>query len=343
MKLILFKDTGDIKEVQPTSVIVCAWNEEENLKELVPLLLNQEHPSLEVVIVDDRSVDQTYDYLVKQKKQYHNLKVVRVDSVPDHMNAKKYALLLGIKAATHDCLLLTDADCRPTSPLWAKEMSSRYQKNTNFVLGFSPYKSESSLLNLLIRYETLLTGLQYLTSTLWGNPYMGVGRNLSYRKSFFLEKNGFSGIQHIMGGDDDLFVNRHATGANSKICIEPTAIMVSTPKKTWKAYYSQKRRHFSVGKHYLTADKIKLSLFSISQILFWICFVTLIVLTLNPYLVAGGFGLRLLFQIILFGLGAKKLSVKFPIVLIPMIDLIFTVFLPLVSLPALLSKKIKWR
>ncbi len=342
LRLIFYNSKSDDKSPEAISIIVCARNEEENLKELVPLLLQQDHPNYELIVVDDRSVDSTYEYLFNLQAESDKVKLVRIDEVPDHMNSKKYALLLGIKAAKNDLLLLTDADCRPRSLNWASTISKEYNTETQFVIGYSPYNFKWSLLNLLIQFETLLTGIHYLSATLWGVPYMAVGRNLSYRKSFFLTQNGFSGIQHIVGGDDDLFVNKYANRNNSKICISPDSIVDSVPKSSWKSYFTQKKRHLSVGRSYKLFDKIRLTLFSTSQILFWICFVTLSLLSVNPYVTFGGFGFRLVLQTIVLGLGAKKLSGKFPLIVLPVIDLIFAVLLPLLSVPALLSKKIKW-
>lgn len=343
MRLIFFKSQNKGKRTKPISILVCAWNEEKNLKELLPVLLEQDHPDYEIVVVDDRSIDGTYDYLLELREKHDNLKMVRVDDLPDHMNAKKFAVTLGVKAAKHDLVLLTDADCRPNSPSWAKTMSSSFSKDVTFVLGFSSYKFSWSPLNLIIQYETLLTGIHYLSRALWKSPYMGVGRNLSYKKSFFLKNKGFSGFQDVLGGDDDLLVNRYANGKNTAICISPDSRVESIPKTSWSSYLVQKRRHYAVGKHYRTKDKINLALFSLSQILFWICFVTLAILAVNPYLIAGGFGLRLTLQLIVMGVGAKKLSNKLPIILLPLLDLIYSVFLPTIGVPALLSKKNKWR
>ncbi len=339
---VVFHKSKPVGQPKPISIIVCAWNEEQNLKELVPLLLQQDHPDFEVIVVDDRSVDATYEYLFHLQSEIKNLKLVRIDEVPNHMNSKKYALLLGIKAARNDLLLLTDADCRPNSLNWAKLMSSQYDEETVFVIGYSPYTFKWTLLNLLIQYETLLTAIHYLSAVLRKVPYMAVGRNLSYRKSFFLNQNGFSGIQHIVGGDDALFVNKFANGTNSKICIAPEAVVVSEPKDNWESYFIQKKRHLSIRKNYKMTDKIRLTLFSASQILFWICFIALSFLSADPYLVFGGFGLRLILQIIVIGPGVKRLSGKFPIIVLPLMDLIFAVLLPLISIPALLSKKIRW-
>ncbi|MEQ9424989.1 MAG: glycosyltransferase [Cyclobacteriaceae bacterium] len=342
LRLLFKKSAKPADKPAPVSVIVCAWNENQNLRELVPLLLSQDHQNYEVIIVDDRSTDESYDYLIEQRDKNKNFKHVRVDTVPDHIDAKKYAVTLGVKAAQNDHLLFTDADCRPQSNQWVSQMVSEFQDETIFVLGYSPYTFSWSLLGLMIGFETLLTGIHYLTAALWGMPYMGVGRNLMYRKSYFLQHKGFIGFNNVTGGDDDLLVNKHGTSKNTRVCIDENAAVFSIPKTTFTSYFIQKKRHLSVGKHYQLKDKIRLGIHSISQILFWICLLSLAILEINPYVIGGGYLIRLIIQLVVMGFGARKLSDKFPVYLLPLMDFIYTLYIPLVGLPALLSKKVKW-
>ena len=83
----------------PVSVIVCAHDEEQNLKELIPILLNQNHPEFEIIVVDDRSNDGTFDLLLQETSKDHRLRMVHVNRTPQLFNAKKYALTLGIKVS----------------------------------------------------------------------------------------------------------------------------------------------------------------------------------------------------------------------------------------------------
>ncbi|MFM8911938.1 MAG: glycosyltransferase, partial [Flammeovirgaceae bacterium] len=247
---------------RPVSIIVCAHDEEQNLRELVPLLLQQDHPQFEVIVVEDRCNDGTYDFLLQATKENALLRMVRVVNKPEHVNGKKYALTLGIKAAKYDRVLLTDADCRPVSVQWAREMSCWYLPETIFVLGFSPYRKSSSLLNAFIRFESTLTGIQMVGMAMLGKPYMGLGRNLLYEKKVFLENKGFNQHLEVTGGDDDLFINQHATRHNTLVKLGTGATTVSAPKKTWHEYFHQKVRHLSVGKRYQFSDKMILGLFS---------------------------------------------------------------------------------
>jgi hypothetical protein len=126
--------------------------------------------------------------------------------------------------------LLTDADCRPHSELWIQSVSEQCASEKEIVLGYSPYQKEKGFLNLFIRYETLFAALQYVSYAILKNPYMGVGRNLAYRKSLFLNNKGFNGFLGVTGGDDDLFVNQHANGSNTSICVGEKALVYSVPK-----------------------------------------------------------------------------------------------------------------
>ena len=152
------------------SVIVAAHDEEENLRELLPLLLEQDHSEFEVIVVEDRCNDGTYDYLLEATKQNLRLKIVRIVQKPEHIHGKKFALTLGIKAAKYDWVLLTDADCRPASKSWIRLMSEQAVGPTQLVLGFSPYLRYPGLLNSFVRFESFLTGIQFIGLALLGKP-----------------------------------------------------------------------------------------------------------------------------------------------------------------------------
>src|SRR5690349_11485174 len=165
--------------------------------------------------------------------------MVHVNRLPAHVNAKKYAITLGIKAAKFEWLLFTDADCRPGDQ-WVRSMSSQFNNETSFVLGFSPYVKMLGVLNAFIRFETIITAIQYISFTLLGRPYMGVGRNLAYRRSIFLDGKGFNNFLNVTGGDDDLLVNQHATATNTVVHVDENALVYSKPKLTWSTFFNQK-------------------------------------------------------------------------------------------------------
>jgi len=194
---------------QPVSVIICARDEDENLARNLPGVLVQQYPSSkEVVVINDNSVDDSKFILQELKRTFKNLQIVELTQEAKLIAGKKYPLSIGIREANHEILLLTDADCVPSSEHWIQKMQEAYGEETEIVLGYGGYHRRKGLLNKLIRFETFHTALQYLSYALAGIPYMGVGRNLSYRKDLFLRNKGFSSINHIPSGDDDLFINK---------------------------------------------------------------------------------------------------------------------------------------
>ena len=330
------------RSVVPVSVIVAARNEENNLKALLPALQSQDHPQFEVVVVDDRSTDDTYPFLHEASKKISNLKVVRVDHTPDHLDHKKYALTLGIKAARNEQVLLTDADCRPASDQWISTMAGGVNGKDIFTLGYSQYRRRRGLLNLFIRFETLFTGIQYMSLALLGRPYMGVGRNLAYKKSFFLEKKGFNRFQGLMGGDDDLMVNQFANKHNTRISMGKEALTISEPKQSWAAFFIQKTRHLSVGKYYKASDKLFLGLFSITYVLTWLGLVPALWWGSNMALLLTILGLRSVLILMTFIIANKKLGDQFDWWWVPFLDIIFVFYYIFTAAKASFSKNVRW-
>jgi glycosyltransferase involved in cell wall biosynthesis len=345
-RLAFYKQTPaappDSSKKPGVSVIVCGWNELENLKKLIPRLLEQNYPVFELVIVDDRSNDECYDFLLFESFKHEQMRLVRINETPDHITPKKYALSLGIKAAQYDIILLTDADCMPQSIDWISQMQQKFSAEKQVILGYSPYTYHKGLLNFMIRYETFYTAAQYFSFTLAGLPYMGVGRNLAYTKSLFISNKGFHSHLNVLGGDDDLFVSEVATPKNVAICIEKQAHVVSVPKTTFLSWYRQKRRHLSVGKHYTFRNKVMLGLMSLSQMMFWFTFFILIFS--NEYIpwVLAGFLIRTSTQLWMLQNIAKKIDTTIKWFFIPIFDLLYTIYYIIIGSSVSISKQVRW-
>jgi glycosyltransferase involved in cell wall biosynthesis len=344
IKLGRFRPENDIQDddEKPASIIVCSHNEKENLKNLIPKLLSQTYTNFEVIVVDDRSNDGSYEYLLNEKQTNSALKLVRIDWTPEHVNPKKYALTLGIKSAQNDIMVMTDADCEPVSSNWLKQMANKFDDKTDFVLGFSYYKRYPGFLNLFIRYETLQTALLYITMALSGNPYMGVGRNIGYKRSFFLSRKGFNKFLNVTGGDDDLFVSKHSSARNTVAVLQPESVILSEPKNSFRDYFIQKIRHISVSKMYRFRHKLLIGVFSFSKILFWILGLSLMVLSHKILWIAGLFSIQLLLLLWVYNRFTKILKVKYELYSLWLMEFVYISYLVIFSLSAFTAKKIKW-
>lgn len=342
LPLAKYKDPeSDVQ--RPVSVIVAAHDELENLIELLPMLLDQDYPEFEVLLVNDRSEDDTEFYTYELEKQYPNFRVVTVKKTPEYLNPKKYALALGIRAAKYEHLLFLDADCRPCSPNWIKNMQGGYETGAEVVLGYSPYAHLKGFLNHLIRYETLLTGIQYLSHANKGKPYMGVGRNLSYTKGCFFKNKGFASHIKTMGGDDDLFVRDAANNSKVSIVISKDAQTESIPKKTFREWLVQKRRHLSVGGRYKAADRRRIGAFVLANILFYILLVVLLVLNSHFAILGALVGLRYLVVLPIYVMVARRLDEKIALPLLPVLDVVYFINYLFLGVSVVLYKKIRWK
>ena len=294
----------------PISVIVCARDQADNLTQKLPGVLVQTYPSShEVIVVNDNSVDETKYLLDELKKTFRHLQAVNLEYEAKLIPGKKYPLSIGIKEARHEVVLLTDADCGPASEFWMQKMQDGYDRGVEVVLGYGAYNKKPGLLNKLIRFETFHTALQYLSYAIAGTPYMGVGRNLSYTKNLFFKNKGFSALNRVPGGDDDLFINMVATKSNTNVVIDPGAFTLSEPKKTWREWMRQKSRHYATGKFYKGRHRFLLGLYSLTHFLFYPLFVAAL-LVYDWRLALGVFLVRFLFQSYIFYKSMEKLDEK---------------------------------
>ena len=327
----------------PVSVIIAARNEYYNLQENLPAILDQDYPDFEVVVVNHTSTDASALLLKEFQTKHPNLKVVHIEKELNFFHGKKFPLSIGIKSAENDILLLTDADCKPLSKNWISSMAGNYAPATEIVLGYGPYAQGKSLLNRFIRYDTFVVAMQYLSFALIGMPYMGVGRNLSYRRSMFFRNKGFTSHYQIASGDDDLFINQVANKRNTRIALQKDSFTYSVPKQTFDEWIRQKRRHLSTGKNYKFKFKLLLGTFSFSQLLFYLTSVVLIVLQVFPWFVLGLFFIRFFTQSIVNKKILGKLQEKHLYLFSLMGELFYVLLIPLLALAGVFGKPVRWK
>ncbi|MES2543778.1 MAG: glycosyltransferase [Bacteroidota bacterium] len=343
-KFAFSKVTKSTPKKIPISVIVCAKNEEQNVAQFIPLLAQQNYPNFEIILIDDASSDETLDIFEEFEKKYSNVRLVKVANNEAFWGNKKFAMTMGIKAAKKDYLLFTDADCYPTSKNWISEMSAQFTLHKTFVLAYGAYEKVSgSFLNKIIRFETLLTAVQYFSWAKMGKPYMGVGRNLAYKKDEFFNVNGFIDHMKIRSGDDDLFINQAANGTNTTVCYTPESFTYSKPKTTFKDWIKQKRRHVATAQFYKSFDRFQLTVFYLSQILFIALPIILLVNEYQWIIVTCLIAFRYLFAWITLGFAAGKLKEKDVMYWFPVIEIILIFTQLRVYITNIFSKPIHWK
>jgi cellulose synthase/poly-beta-1,6-N-acetylglucosamine synthase-like glycosyltransferase len=342
-RLAFLKARDEKPGAGPVSVVICARNEYDNLKNNLPLILRQEYPDFEVVVVNDNSQDDSLELLNDMAREHSNLKVVNLSQDLNFFHGKKFPLSLGIKSAANEILLLTDADCRPASSHWISSMTSGFREGKEIVLGYGAYERRPSLLNYLIRFETLWVAIQYLSFSLAGHTYMGVGRNIAYRKSLFYRNKGFSSHYKLSSGDDDLFINRAASRNNVAVEVSHQSHTVSVPKTSFGAWMRQKRRHFTTWKHYRKKYKWLLGGWSGSTLAFMLLFAATMVSGYNLLVGGGIFAIRFFSHLLITKKSMIRLNEKELLLLSPMAEIFLIIIYPVLGLANMIRKPDKWK
>ena len=304
-----FSKTEEIKTgIQPISIIICARNEARNLEKNLPLVLSQDYPEFEVIVVNDCSEDKTDELLEDLGKKYPRLKTTHIKKDAKFTHGKKLALTIGIKAASHEWLLLTDADCKPGSEKWISGMQRNFDNETSVVLGYGAYSREKGFINNFIRFDTFFIALQYFGFAMAGRLYMGVGRNLAYRKSLFFENKGFAAHRKLASGDDDLFINQVATEGNTRVEFSSDTYTYSEAEKSFSTWFKQKKRHLTTGSHYNMGTKSLLAGELISRVFFYLLFIVLLIDLKFLIIVLAAFFVRLSFMLTIYKIGMTRLK-----------------------------------
>ncbi|MEC8617829.1 MAG: glycosyltransferase [Bacteroidota bacterium] len=329
LRVSIHQNNPDKKTQEKTSLIICARNEKENLEQHLESFLKQDYKDFELIVVNDRSWDSSIEFLNNMALKYPNLKVVDIpDNQTDHFG-KKFALTLAIKAAKYQHLLFTDADCKPKTDKWIHKMMNTFDPSTEVVLGASTYEKRKGFLNKLIRFDTVMIAINYLGFSKAGIPYMGVGRNLAYKKKSYELVKGFKSHYHLASGDDDLLINQISNKNNTQIVLDDESITISKPKENWKSWIIQKNRHHTTNTHYKLIHKVILIIQYATNTLFY--FGTITLLFLQEFVVEVGilFGAKFLLSLIINWKPFKILLCKDLLLLFPIYEFILLICQPI--------------
>ena len=344
-KLAFYKKKDKTKsddQLEPVSVVVCARDAYEYLQDLVPVLLTQDYPDYEIVIVNDCSEDETDEWLKDIERREPKIKPVQLRQHLNFFNGKKFPLSMGIKSAKNDLIVLTDVNCLPTNSQWLRSVVHSYGNNTEVVIGYSPYFNKKGVFNQIMRFDAVQYAMQYLSAALNKHPYMGIGTNLSYRKELFYRHKGFTSHYTTSVGDDDLFVSQVAKGKNTEVLIDAENAILTTPPHKFGMWAHIKSGRYSTIPQYDVKAKASSALFTWSHFLFYASFIALMLLKPAFALSIGAvyyipilvffFLLRYGSQMIIYHGATKRLGEKGLLPGLIVYDLLFAFLTPILRL-----------
>jgi len=343
LRLLCHKPKDLIKSDLPSvSVIICARNEEDNLFNNLPLVLQQKYPNFEVIVVNDQSQDGSMHIIKAYKKDYPFIKYIELEKNKHRQFGKKLPLTVGINGASNELIVVTDADCKPESKYWLQQLAKNYQGDKEIILGYSPYEKSKGFLNKIIRFDTSVIAITYMSFAKTALAYMGVGRNMAYSKAKFLGVDGFKKHYHIASGDDDLFIKDAGNVKNVAIEMNRDSFVYTTPEKSWAKWIDQKQRHFTTSSEYKMITKLFLGALPFSLL---VMYTSLFILLFNSewvYFVGVIFTIRLILYWIINGLLFKKLEMKDLIWWFPLFEVFHTIIIPFIFYSNSRTQRKKW-
>jgi len=342
-RLAFYKNVSVKPATRSISVVICARNEYENLKNNLPLILEQDHPDFEVVVVNWASDDESSILLNQMSSQYPHLKIVEIRENLNFFSGKKFPLSIGIKSAKDEIIVVTEANCRPVSRNWLPLMGSPFSGSAEIVLGYGAIEKKQGFLNKLIRFDTFHVACRYLSGALAGIPYMGVGRNMGYMKSLFIRNKGFISHYRIHSGEDDLFINQVARRSNTRVMLHPDSFTLSGQHHSFRDWMIRKKNQAWTTRLYRSWHRIISGIYSLGIFLFYLLFVVLLVMNYNPVLVLPVFLLRLIVQIYIFHRCMSKLNEKDLIWFVPFFEIAMLFVQSMALISNLFSKRDKWK
>ncbi len=344
-RVAFFKDnklTTDEKQkyIPSVSVVMCVKDDAYNLEKKLPIILEQEYPNFEVVVVNDASKDETEYVLRVLQEIYPNLNVVNLYNNVNGFLGKKYPLSLGIKSAKNEIILLTESDTMPLNYNWITTMVKGFKQKKDIVLGFTNFEQKPTFLNTLMHYENLTSAMHYLGHAMLNNPFMGQGRNMAYKREFFFETGGFISQYNISVGEDDLFINKNANSKNTSVIINKESINLASPKEKREEWVIQKKKHFKSMYHFKLKDKIISTLMPFATLLIYVLVALSIVFQFPWQYAILPLVLKYTFQIIVYYKSSKTLATKQVAFLSPLLEVLFLFINTTIRFFTLFTKKI---
>ncbi len=291
-KALRKEDIHFSKELPPISVILCARNEADNLRKILPAILEQDYPQFEVIVIDDASTDETEDVLGMLEEKYSHLYHSFTPESARYISRKKLSVTLGIKASKHDWLVFTETNCMPASDQWLRLMARNFTPRTEVVLGYSGYDRTKGWVHKRIAFDAFFQSLRYLGFALAGTPYMGMGRNLAYRKELFFKHKGFSSYLNLQRGEDDLFINQIANKENTRVETDYNATVRIQPMYRYSDWKEEKTSYMATARFYKGIQRYLAGFETFSRLLFHAaCVATIVIGILNAHWLIAGIAL----------------------------------------------------
>ena len=240
----------EVCNLPSVSIIIASHDDAKQLEKHLPSLLQQDYPVQYEVIVVTEQGDHEVDGVLKRIQHTHeqqssnaHLYVTYIPETSRYMSRRKLAITLGVKAAKNEWLLLTDSDCEPASNHWLAKMARNCEDTKTLIVGYACLESNTPAFN---RYQRLFN-FAYLARECRKLAYRTNCPNLMFRKSQFMNDEGYLGNLNLVRGEYDFIVNKFSQSGSTAVEMSPEAWIVQDEPtcRSWsnmQVYYMETRK-----------------------------------------------------------------------------------------------------
>ncbi|MHC5310829.1 glycosyltransferase [Myroides sp. LJL116] len=325
---------------KPVSLIVYIKDQEDILPQYLPTLLNQDHPTYQIILVNNASCDDSLEILEAFEKTHPRIKLVNVVNNEAFWNNKKYALTLGIKVAKHDYLVFTEPSAQLLNTNWLSSMANYFTPKKQVVIGYtSIVKKKRSFINKLFRYHNTFAFSKLFTGTQLMGPLHGNTLNQGYLKDLFYANNGFIQQMKIPFGEKYSFIQQIASSKNTTIAINSSSFVYQEEDNKLSTFIKEVKMQGLQLKASSFKFRLVRSFSAILPLSFYILFIILV--SINPLLEVLwiGFGLRMLVKFIYDYQLFKKFATKDLIWVLPLLEFIHIFILSYLAITQFITGK----
>ena len=208
LRSLRFQKTGTAENQPPVSILITAHDNLAELERNLPMFLRQQYAADYQVIVVCQSTDgETQDFLKRTAAENPHLYYTYIPESSRYMSRKKLQITLGVKAAKHEWIILTEPNCRPSNDKWLQTMARQCQDPNHLVLGYVALDEETKSVR---RFDSIRKAYYVLRRAQQTYGYRSHMPNVAFRKSDFMKEQGYQGNLEYVRGEYDFLVNKYA-------------------------------------------------------------------------------------------------------------------------------------
>ena len=239
------------------SIVIPVRNEQAGILHLLDDIRSQSYQNFEAIVVNDHSNDGTVESVLGFTQLDPRFRLVESCG-----HGKKHALTTGIGISTGEIIVTTDGDCRVKGD-WLKTMQKCFQvPHTKMIFGGVKIEGRSFFSRVQSHEFLSLIGTGAATLS-YGVPSMCNGANLAFRKTVFMEVEGYSSNFHIPSGDDEFLMRKifRLYPGGIQFVSDANAVVSTSASNSFRQFVHQRIRWAGKWKHNISSHNAVLAIF----------------------------------------------------------------------------------